>query len=93
MAHRPSTVAPPVNFERLMMTPITSHGWQARMAVLLAALGLCLFASAQRPAHYDQQDADLLNAIDLFGKEKYGAAQFEFMRVAERTAGVWKGQA
>ena len=84
MADRPSAATPPVNFERLMMTMITSRGRQARLAVLLAALAFTLGLHAQRPAHYDYQDADLLNAIDLFGKEKYGAAQFEFMRVAER---------
>lgn len=67
-----------------MMTPIPSRGWQARLPVLLAAFTLALGLVAQRPAHYDHQDADLLNAIELFGMEKYGAAQFEFQRVVER---------
>ncbi|MFN3876492.1 MAG: hypothetical protein ACK4L7_11340, partial [Flavobacteriales bacterium] len=55
-----------------------------RAAALLAALAMASGLSAQQPAHYDHQDADLLNALELFAKEKYGAAQFEFQRVAAR---------
>ncbi|MBP6313189.1 MAG: tetratricopeptide repeat protein [Flavobacteriales bacterium] len=39
---------------------------------------------AQRPAHYDHQNADLAHAQDLFDKAKYGAAQYELERVIER---------
>ncbi|MBL0128212.1 MAG: tetratricopeptide repeat protein [Flavobacteriales bacterium] len=54
---------------------------------LLAVVALLLFALpgfSQRTAHYEHADADLINAMELFDMAKYGAAQFEFQRVAER---------
>lgn len=86
----PRRSAPPraENFERLMMNLFPSLGRPLRQPALLAALAWALLlpgpASAQRPAHYDHRDADLLNALELYAKEKYGAAQFEFQRVVER---------
>lgn len=56
-------------------------------SVLAAAL--LLFGPAvmaQRPAHYDHRNADLANAMDLFSKAKYGAAQHEFQGVVARIA-------
>lgn len=41
-----------------------------------------LNVKAQQPAHYQQREADLLNAMELFDKGHYGAAQYEFEEVA-----------
>jgi len=61
--------------------PVT---WRSLTPVLSTILLLAQPGLAQRPAHYEQRNADLANAMDLFAKAKYGAAQFEFERVAER---------
>ncbi len=55
-----------------------------RALALIPLLFAAAMAMAQRPAHYDHRDADLLNALELFAKEKYGAAQYEFQRVVDR---------
>ncbi|MBK8498561.1 MAG: tetratricopeptide repeat protein [Flavobacteriales bacterium] len=55
--------------------------------IRIACAGLLLIAApvlAQRPAHYDHSNADLANAMDLYGKAKYGAAQHEFEGVVRR---------
>ncbi len=57
-----------------------------RHFLLALPLLFALPALAQRPAHYEHRDADLMNALDLFGKAKYGAAQYEFQHVVERIA-------
>ena len=56
------------------------------MLVLSATVLSVLPGVAQRPAHYEQRNADLANAMDLFAKAKYGAAQFELDRVTDRIA-------
>jgi TolA-binding protein len=53
------------------------------LAVLVALCG-ALFLQAQRPAHYDHANADLVHAQELFAKAKYAAAQYEFDLVAAR---------
>lgn len=73
----------PKTFDRLMKILPTMR---IRRLLLVVPLLLALPLAAQRPAHYDQRDADLVNALDLFSKAKYGAAQYEFQRVIERTA-------
>ncbi|MEO8591539.1 MAG: tetratricopeptide repeat protein [Flavobacteriales bacterium] len=68
-----------------MKTHFPVVGPAVRLVPVLFAL--VLFARpvlAQRPAHYDQRNADLANAMELFAKAKYGAAQFELDRVTER---------
>ncbi len=57
--------------------------------VTLLVLAFAVFAPAadavaQRPAHYEHEHADLVHALDLFHKAKYGAARFELERVLER---------
>lgn len=78
----------PKNFDRLMKTTLSHRIRRSLLAVPLL-LGLPLLA--QRPAHYDQRDADLVNGIDLFSKAKYGAAQYEFQRVVERIGDKFNG--
>lgn len=60
------------------------HLRAALRAVAVLACALPLLAAAQRPAHYDQRDADLINAIELFAMAKYGAASHEFQQVVNR---------
>lgn len=48
------------------------------------AMVACPFAAAQRPAHFEHQDADIVHALELFHKAQYGAARFELERVLER---------
>lgn len=55
-----------------------------RGAFVLFTLLLLHGSQAQRPAHYDHRDADLINALELFGKAKYGAASHEFQQVVNR---------
>lgn len=43
-------------------------------------------AFAQRPAHYEHRDADLVHALELYHMAKYGAARYELERVVERIA-------
>ncbi len=50
---------------------------------VLCAVGV-IGAVAQRPAHYDQVNADLAHAHELFDMAKYGAAQYEMERVVDR---------
>ena len=54
--------------------------------VSLVIMGLVCTASvlAQRPAHYEHRNADLVHAQELFDKAKYGAAQFELEQVVQR---------
>lgn len=49
------------------------------LALALAALS----AAAQRPAHYEQPEAPLAQAMALFDKAQYGAALYQFDRIAE----------
>jgi TolA-binding protein len=57
----------------------------AKRAVLLALLLTSAGgAMAQRPAHYEHANADLVNALELFSMAKYGAAQYELARVIAR---------
>jgi TolA-binding protein len=72
------------NFDRLMKTPSIRRARPLILLVLLLALALP--GTAQRTAHYDHSDADLINALELFDMAKYGAAQFEFQRVVDRIA-------
>ncbi len=53
-------------------------GWRAWPLLLLLAHA----ATAQRPAHYQQAGAPLAHAMELFDKAQYGAALFEFDRLA-----------
>ena len=55
-----------------------------RFLICAALLAMALPGLAQRPAHYDQANADLVNAMDLYSKAKYGAAAYELERVVER---------
>ncbi len=83
---RPKPPDRPGNFDPLMM-----HLSQAVPLRFLAALGfaaLLLPAAAQRPAHYEHADADLVRAHELFDMGKYGAAQYTCDRVVERIRDV-----
>lgn len=55
------------------------------------AVSFAVSAMAQQPAHYAHADADLANALDLFSKAKYGAAQYEFQHVIERIGDRYDG--
>ncbi|MBL7985049.1 MAG: hypothetical protein JNM91_08630, partial [Flavobacteriales bacterium] len=55
-----------------------------RLAVLVLGLLPPGLALAQRPAHYEHTDADLVHARELFDMAKYGAAQYECERVIDR---------
>ncbi len=70
------------NFDRLMST--TRSLLLERLCLFAALLLLAAPSMAQRPAHYEHGNADLERAIDLFNKEKYAAAQYEFQRIMER---------
>ena len=52
-------------------------------ALTLVLIGLSV--AAQRPAHYELPTAALDHARELFDQAKYGAAQYELDRIAERT--------
>lgn len=59
--------------------------WGGRLLLAWAAAWLLtLGVTAQQPAHYAHRNADMANALELFSKAKYGAAQFEFERVVAR---------
>lgn len=66
-----------------MKTPFPVR-WRRVLLALPCALLLVTGALAQRPAHYAHRNADLVHALELFDKAKYGAAQYELERVAER---------
>lgn len=56
---------------------------------LVLPLALALLAaplSAQRPAHYEHAGASLAQAMELFDKAQYGAALYQFDRIAEQAA-------
>lgn len=58
---------------------------QACKAILIAFFGLWTAAAfAQKPAHYYHENKDHRNALELFDKEKYSAAQREFEEVVKR---------
>jgi TolA-binding protein len=59
-------------------------GSMIKHALLVSISGLFFSGlQAQKPAHYERRDADLLNAMELFDKGHYGAAQYEFEQVAD----------
>ncbi|MBL7964068.1 MAG: tetratricopeptide repeat protein [Flavobacteriales bacterium] len=49
-----------------------------------AALLLAFALHAQRPAHYEHPDADLVHAQELFDKAKFSASRYEAERVMDR---------
>ena len=52
--------------------------------LLMALLALCVrAASAQQPAHYLGQNAEMAHARELFDKAQYGAALYEFDQIAD----------
>lgn len=58
-----------------------------RRALLPGLLALLLApVQAQRPAHFEHRNADLVHARELFDKAKYAAAQYELERVVQRIA-------
>ncbi len=86
---RPSLPTTPRNFDRLMKTPFPMvHGpsfHQAALIMLLVLGGLWApVALAQRPAHFEHRDADLVHALDLFGRAQYAAARFELERAIDK---------
>ncbi len=61
------------------------------LQLLLAAFTLFLFsntASGQKPLIYDNDDLSFVRAMDLFSKEKYGAAQKHFQRAIDQYEGM-----
>ncbi len=82
-AFLPLTAYSPRNFDRLMKTPFPPAFARA-LLMLQAVLLLTLVGMAQRPAHYEHRDADLVSAMELFAKAKYGAAEYELQRVVDR---------
>lgn len=75
----------PKNFDHLMKTPFPTVRRRCALGVPLALL-LAVNVQAQRPAHYEHRNADLVHAQELFAKAKYGAAQYELERVVDRIA-------
>jgi TolA-binding protein len=53
---------------------------------LIAVVALCgaFLGNAQRPAHFDHTNADLVHAQELYAKSKFAAAQYEFEQVTAR---------
>lgn len=86
---RPSPVDTPGTLYPAMMNPIRSALRHAAgvCAVLCCTSGLW----AQRPAHFEHPDADLVHAQELFDKAQYGAAQYEFERVVDRITAPHSG--
>ena len=77
----------PQKLDRLVKTTLSVTLTALRRLPVLSILFLSVLPTiAQRPAHYDQRNADLVNAMELFAKAKYGAAQFEMERVIDRIA-------
>ena len=56
-----------------------------RLMLPLALVVCGLAAMAQRPAHYERPGAPLAHAMELFDKAQYGAALYEFDRIAAAT--------
>ena len=54
-----------------------------RLVLPLGLVVLGLSAQAQRPAHYEQPEAPLAQAMALFDKAQYGAALYQYDRIAE----------
>lgn len=71
----------PGNFDPLMMSDPASRPAIARLPLVLrwlflgATLGAALLATAQRPAHFEHPQADLVRAQELFDMAQYGAAR------------------
>jgi TolA-binding protein len=83
VGHCPLRPRPAKNFELAMKTLSTPA--PVRQVLLVLALLAAIFRShAQRPAHYVHGNADMDRAKELFDKEKYAAAQYEFQRVIDR---------
>lgn len=74
--------AHPGNFDPLMHSPL--RPFSRRLLTVVFALCGSLLVQAQRPAHYDHANADLVNAQELYAKAKYAAAQYEFDLVVAR---------
>ncbi len=70
-----------MNFDRCMNILFNLLRRHA-VALLFAMLGAN--AMAQAPAHYTHKNADLVHAMELYDKAKYGAAQYELERVIDR---------
>ncbi len=71
----------PKNFDR-QMNPFPAT--LVRAILFAATLFVVGGLRAQRPAHYEHRDADLMHALELFDMAKYGAAQYELERVVDR---------
>ncbi|MCD6347567.1 MAG: tetratricopeptide repeat protein [Bacteroidales bacterium] len=54
---------------------------------IVCIIGLLQPVVAQQTAYYFDQDEDLKEGLELFAKEKYGAAQERFVRYLDRTSG------
>ena len=80
---KPPFIHPARNFDHLMKTP-SVPAYRRCLLVLQAVFLLAMAGKAQRPAHYEQPNADLVHAMELFSKAKYGAAQYHLQRVVER---------
>ena len=55
--------------------------------ILLCAAGIIQALHAQQTAYYFDPDEDLKEGLELFYKEKYGAAQDRFVNFLDRTSG------
>ena len=55
-----------------------------RILLAICLMSGALWATAQRPAHFDHANADFVHAHELFDMAKYGAAQYEMDRVRDR---------
>lgn len=57
-----------------------------RLVVPLAIILSTAPLAAQRPAHYEHAGAPLARAMELFDKAQYGAALYQFDRIADQAA-------
>lgn len=81
-SHRPTDPLCPGTFD-----PVKNHVYPAahrRLAAALYAIPMAAALMAQRPAHYEHANADLVHAQELFDMAKYGAARYEMERVRDR---------